>query len=154
MILSACLITSPSLFAQDADESAESTEEQQTEASDDEVELSKISVTGSRIKRSEIEGPQPLVVLTRENIEQGGFISVYEAVASVSQNTGDFQGAIASGGFTPGAETINLRDFGPGNLLVLVNGKEELIIHSLTAVMTQSLTGMQSLYHLLKESKF
>ena len=123
MILSACLITSPSLFAQDADESAESTEEQQTEASDDEVELSKISVTGSRIKRSEIEGPQPLVVLTRENIEQGGFISVYEAVASVSQNTGDFQGAIASGGFTPGAETINLRDFGPGNLLVLVNGK-------------------------------
>ena len=122
MILSACLITSPSLFAQDADESAESTEEQQTEASDDEVELSKISVTGSRIKRSEIEGPQPLVVLTRENIEQGGFISVYEAVASVSQNTGDFQGAIASGGFTPGAETINLRDFGPGNLLVLVNG--------------------------------
>ena len=123
MILSACLITSPSLFAQDADESAESTEEQQTEASDDEVELTKISVTGSRIKRSEIEGPQPLVVLTRENIEQGGFISVYEAVASVSQNTGDFQGAIASGGFTPGAETINLRDFGPGNLLVLVNGK-------------------------------
>ena len=54
LILSACLVSSPSLFAQDADESAESTEEQQTEASDDEVELTKISVTGSRIKRSEI----------------------------------------------------------------------------------------------------
>ena len=71
LVLSACLIFSPSLLAQDADETTESTEEQQTEASDDEVELTKISVTGSIIKRSVIEGPQPLVVLTREYIEQG-----------------------------------------------------------------------------------
>jgi outer membrane receptor protein involved in Fe transport len=89
----------------------------------DEVELSKVSVTGSRIKRSQTEGPQPLVVMTAEMIEKGGFISVYDAVASAAANTGDFQGDIASGGFTPGANTISLRDFGPGNTLVLVNGK-------------------------------
>ena len=50
-------------------------------------ELSKISVTGSRIKRTDIEGPQPLVVITSDDIDQGGFLSVYEAVASVAQNT-------------------------------------------------------------------
>jgi iron complex outermembrane receptor protein len=114
-------------IAQDADSTEEVVSEETVadsdESAEDEVELTKISVTGSRIKRSEVEGPQPLVVLTKEQIEQGGFISVYDAVSSVSQNTGDFQGAIASGGFTPGAETINLRDFGPGNTLVLVNGK-------------------------------
>ena len=113
--------------AQEADSAEEVVSEETVadsdESAEDEVELTKISVTGSRIKRSEVEGPQPLVVLTKEQIEQGGFISVYDAVSSVSQNTGDFQGAIASGGFTPGAETINLRDFGPGNTLVLVNGK-------------------------------
>ena len=83
MILSACLITSPSLFAQDADESAESTEEQQTEASDDEVELSKISVTGSRIKRSEIEGPQPLVVLTEKTLSK---VDLYQFMKLLRQS--------------------------------------------------------------------
>ena len=63
---------------------AESSESSSSEASGDEVELSKISVTGSRIKRTDIEGPQPLVVITAADIDQGGFISVYEAVASVA----------------------------------------------------------------------
>ena len=54
----------------------------------DSVELTKVSVTGSRIKRTDIEGPQPLVVITSDDIDQGGFLSVYEAVASISQNTG------------------------------------------------------------------
>ena len=53
-------------------------ESSSSEASGDEVELSKISVTGSRIKRTDIEGPQPLVVITAADIDQGGFISVYE----------------------------------------------------------------------------
>jgi outer membrane receptor protein involved in Fe transport len=54
----------------------------------DSVELTKVSVTGSRIKRTDIEGPQPLVVITSDDIDQGGFLSVYEAVAALSQNTG------------------------------------------------------------------
>ena len=39
---------------------------------DDEVELTKISVTGSRIKRTDLEGPQPLVVITSDDIDKGG----------------------------------------------------------------------------------
>ncbi|MEL1227035.1 MAG: Plug domain-containing protein, partial [Candidatus Neomarinimicrobiota bacterium] len=100
--------------------------DQTVAASEDEVELTKISVTGSRIKRTDIEGPQPLVIITSDQIERGGFLSVYEAVASVAQNTGaDDTGSGGIGAFAnaANANSINLRDFGPGRTLVLINGK-------------------------------
>ena len=103
---------------------AESSESSSSEASGDEVELSKISVTGSRIKRTDIEGPQPLVVITAADIDQGGFISVYEAVASVAQNTGQtVMEGLGGGSNASNTNQVNLRDFGPGRTLVLVNGK-------------------------------
>ena len=99
-------------------------ESSSSEASGDEVELSKISVTGSRIKRTDIEGPQPLVVITADDIDQGGFISVYEAVASVAQNTGQtVMEGLGGGSNASNTNQVNLRDFGPGRTLVLVNGK-------------------------------
>ena len=91
-------------------------------ASGDEVELTKISVTGSRIKRTDIEGPQPLTVITSDDIDQGGFLSVYEAVASVAQNTGQTVMDQLGGGGNRSDNQLNLRDFGPGRTLVLVNG--------------------------------
>jgi outer membrane receptor protein involved in Fe transport len=93
-------------------------------ASGDEVELSKISVTGSRIKRTDIEGPQPLVVITSDDIDQGGFLSVYEAVSSVAQNTGQtVMDGLGGGNNNASNNQLNLRDFGPGRTLILVNGK-------------------------------
>jgi len=93
-------------------------------SADDEVELTKISVTGSRIKRTDIEGPQPLVIITSDDIAKGGFLSVYEAVAAVAQNTGqETSGGIGAFQAAANANSINLRDFGPGRTLVLINGK-------------------------------
>jgi iron complex outermembrane receptor protein len=93
-------------------------------SADDEVELTKISVTGSRIKRTDIEGPQPLVIITSDDIAKGGFLSVYEAVAAVAQNTGqETSGGIGAFQSAANANSINLRDFGPGRTLVLINGK-------------------------------
>ena len=90
----------------------------------DTVELTKVSVTGSRIKRTDIEGPQPLVVITSDDIDQGGFLSVYEAVASIAQNTGQtVMDGLGGGGNDSASNQLNLRDFGPGRTLVLVNGK-------------------------------
>ena len=110
--------------SESAPESTESSDESSSEASGDEVELSKISVTGSRIKRTDIEGPQPLVVITSDDIDQGGFLSVYEAVASVAQNTGQtVMDGLGGGSNNASNNQINLRDFGPGRTLVLVNGK-------------------------------
>jgi iron complex outermembrane receptor protein len=107
-----------------AETSAASTDSGSTASDSDTVELTKVSVTGSRIKRTDIEGPQPLVVITSADIAQGGFISVYEAVSSLAQNTGQTV-MDGLGGGTNDATTnqLNLRDFGPGRTLVLVNGK-------------------------------
>ena len=96
----------------------------------DTVELTKVSVTGSRIKRTDIEGPQPLVVITSDDIDQGGFLSVYEAVASIAQNTGQtVMDGLGGGGNDSASNQLNLRDFGPGRTLVLVNGKRLSLIH-------------------------
>ncbi len=108
----------------EVESSSSETSSSSASASGDEVELSKISVTGSRIKRTDIEGPQPLVVITSDDIDQGGFLSVYEAVASVAQNTGQtVMDGLGGGNNNASNNQLNLRDFGPGRTLVLVNGK-------------------------------
>ena len=94
-------------------------EEEEAESSDDE----KITIVGSRIKRSDIEGPSPIVVLDIDDIKEQGFSNVYEAVQSVASNTGSQQGQGASGSFTQNAETVNLRGLGPNRTLVLLNGR-------------------------------
>ncbi len=81
-------------------------------------------VTGSRIKRSEIEGPAPVTVITSEQIEREGFITVFDALSTLTQASGSTQNDFNSaGGFTPNASVINLRGLGPGRTLLLINGR-------------------------------
>jgi outer membrane receptor protein involved in Fe transport len=96
-----------------------------TESSSEEgvQELGRVAVTGSRIKRVDVEGATPLITITRSDIEAQGFQTVYDAVSNLSQNTGSIIGENFQAGFSKATQTINLRDFGPGRTLVLVNGK-------------------------------
>ena len=95
------------------------------ESSDDEdvTDVGKVTVTGSRIKRIDIEGATPIQVITRTDIDQAGYGSVYDAVSNLTQNIGETFGENYQIGFTPANQVIDLRDFGPGRTLVLVNGK-------------------------------
>ncbi|MGD2129069.1 MAG: TonB-dependent receptor [Lysobacterales bacterium] len=96
----------------DADSSASDTKD-----------LGKVVVTGSRIKRSELEGPQPILVIDQEQMTERGYTTVYEALSDLSINNGyKFEGAEAAL-FTPDVETINLRGFGVGTTLTLINGR-------------------------------
>lgn len=85
--------------------------------------LDKVSVTGSRIKRVEIEGPSPVTVITSAQIEREGFNTVYDALTTLTQANGATQNEIFQGGFTPNASVINLRGLGPGRTLLLINGR-------------------------------
>ncbi|MFT3668833.1 MAG: TonB-dependent receptor [Pseudoxanthomonas sp.] len=85
--------------------------------------LDKVTVTGSRIKKAEVEGPAPVVVLTADDIEKEGFSTVYEALNTLNQFTGSVQNETTQSGFTPNAQFINLRGLGPGYTLILINGK-------------------------------
>ena len=109
---------------EDVEVVAEATMSESSDADDDEVqELGKVSVTGSRIKRVDIEGATPLITITRADIDNAGFQTVYDAVSNLTQNTGSVNGENFQAGFNASLQPINLRDFGPGRTLVLVNGK-------------------------------
>ena len=124
--------STPEVADSSADVATSSTEQvvTQTEVANDSSsseegvqELGKVSVTGSRIKRTDIEGATPLITITRSDIEAQGFQTVYDAVSNLTQNTGSVNGENFQAGFNGSLQPINLRDFGPGRTLVLVNGK-------------------------------
>ena len=76
----------------------------QAVAQDDDVaEQGLITVTGSRIQRVDIEGPSPVSVIDRADIEASGEISVAEVLRGSSFN--QFGSYRQSSGNTQGAET-------------------------------------------------
>jgi iron complex outermembrane receptor protein len=102
-------------FAQTSDDDADEASER---------ELEQIVVVGSRIKRAEIEGPAPVTVITREDIDREGFQTVGDVLQTLNQNTtSSFTGDLAVTGFSPNAQVVNLRNLGPGYTLTLVNGR-------------------------------
>lgn len=87
------------------------------------TDLEQVVVTGSRIPRASLEGPSPVTVISKEDIDAQGYRSAFDAVSALTQNTGSVQGEDFGNTFTPAANTINLRGFGPNHTLVLVNGR-------------------------------
>ena len=87
--------------------------------------LGTVQVTGSRIKRAEVEGPSPVTIISAEQMEREGFTTVFDALETLTQNSGgDTQNELNSaGGFTPNGSPINLRGLGPGRTLLLINGR-------------------------------
>ncbi|HKY90126.1 MAG TPA: TonB-dependent receptor [Nevskiaceae bacterium] len=94
-----------------------------TTKTDDSVQLEKVEVTGSRIKRVDVEGPAPVVTIDRSTIEKSGYTSVQDILRDLNQNTGGTVDQSFTFGFTPGAAGVDLRGFGSGRSLVLVDGR-------------------------------
>lgn len=86
------------------------------------VELDKVTVTGSRIKRTETETVDPIQVFTAQDLQKQGFGTLYDALSNLSVNTGVFVGEESTNNFNANAQALNLRGFGPGYTLVLLNG--------------------------------
>lgn len=106
-------------FAQEADD-----ETTVTTGSSPASTLDTVTVVGSRIKRAEIEGPAPVTVISREQIDREGFQTVGDMLQTLNQGTsGSFTGDLAVTGFTPNAQVVNLRNLGPGYTLTLINGR-------------------------------
>ncbi|MBA6223875.1 TonB-dependent receptor [Colwellia sp. MB02u-18] len=102
----AAAISAPAFAAED--ESAESVE--------------RIEVTGSRIKRADMEGANPVQVITRQDLvasgisNMGDILQEIPSVAGAGTNT-----AINNGG--SGAIRVSLRGLGSERTLVLLNGR-------------------------------
>ena len=96
---------------------------QGTAAQDQVTEVEKITVTGSRIKRTEIEGPAPVTVMTAEQIKAEGFVTVHDALSTLNEAIGTVEADVQWGSHTPNASPLNLRNMGPNRSLLLVNGR-------------------------------
>jgi iron complex outermembrane recepter protein len=93
-------------------------------AQDDEevASLDRMLVTGSRIKRSDVEGSMPVTVIDREQIELSGEISVAELLNSSPFNTfGSFTPRSGSAGQSFAG--ISLRGLGNQRTVVLIDGR-------------------------------
>ena len=85
--------------------------------------LQEVVVTGSRIPRSQVEGPAPVVTITAQDIARRGFATVPDLMTSLTQNLGALDNNQYTDGFSPGAQAVDLRGLGPNHTLVLVNGR-------------------------------
>ncbi|MBB5206884.1 TonB-dependent receptor [Chiayiivirga flava] len=84
--------------------------------------LDRIEVTGSRIKRVDIEGPNPVTVIDRADLEISGDVSVADVLRSSTFNTlGSFQQS--SGSTAQSQATISLRGIGSQYTLILLDGR-------------------------------
>ena len=107
------MLATPSVFAQ-SEGGAEASQELET-----------VTVTGSRIRRSEIETAQPIVVIDRATIEKQGFNSIADILQNLPEagsNPLPRSFSLATGE-SVGGYFIDLRNLGNNRTLILINGK-------------------------------
>lgn len=95
---------------------------QEAESSSDTKTLDRIEVTGSRIKRADIEGALPVTVISRQDIEVSGKVSVAELLQNSTFNS---FGSVtpASGSSAQSFSELSLRGLGGGRTLILIDGR-------------------------------
>lgn len=91
-------------------------------AEEEGAKVERIEVTGSRIKRTDIEGASPIETITFDDMKSAGRLSVADALQSLTGNS--FGSTLpASGSGAQSQSTINLLGIGAGRTLVLLDGK-------------------------------
>ncbi len=84
--------------------------------------VEKIEVTGSYIKRVDLEGAQPIQTIDREYLDQTGYNSVSDVLREMSANSFG-SGRETSGSVTGGTASVSLRGLGAQRTLILLNGR-------------------------------
>lgn len=88
--------------------------------------LKEVTVLGSMIPRTEIEGAAPVQVITGEQIKAQGYTTLYQFMNSLPQSTGasDFSSNPTTWGSTAvNARPVDLRGLGPQYTLLLIDGQ-------------------------------
>ncbi|MBT1449333.1 TonB-dependent receptor [Glaciecola sp. XM2] len=103
-------------------------QEEPTEPSEQEA-VEVIQVTGSNIRGVDLEGSQPLTVISAQDIERSGALNLTELLRTVNQTrggTGTFntaQSGATSTSTPAGQAAAALRGMGPSSTLTLINGR-------------------------------
>lgn len=83
--------------------------------------LSKMEVTGSRLKRIDADGPTPVNVYTRADIDRSGQPTLERFLSSL--NEASVSAGEGAAGQTTGQGSVQLRGLPLGSTLVLINGR-------------------------------
>jgi len=87
--------------------------------------LETVTVTGSRIRKADVETAQPIVVIDRATIEHQGFNSVADILQNLTESGAPpiARSSVLASGENVGGYYIDLRNLGANRTLVLLNGK-------------------------------
>ncbi|MCV4250335.1 EamA family transporter [Pseudomonas aeruginosa] len=99
------------------------TAEEQAPVDPPTVQLQRIEVTGSAIRRVDAETAVPISVLRAEELRQQGVTSTEELIGRLSGNQGVYNSSRSVGSATGGASFADLRGIGANKTLVLLNGR-------------------------------
>ena len=100
---------------------------QEAETEDEEEDVQRITVIGSHIKRATEVTTLPVTALTADDIANIAAVSGDDLIRSIPQmgsiNFGETTGSANVNGARGDVGGVNLRGLGPGNTLVLLNGR-------------------------------
>ncbi len=88
---------------------------------EDTATLDRITVTGSRIKRADLETSQPVLVVTKADIAASGLAQVGDILQNLTTAGAALNQTFNNGG--NGSTYVDLRDLGAARTLILVDGK-------------------------------
>ncbi len=104
----------------------------QQDRGDDAQQLEAIQVTGSRIKKADVEGQSPVQVISAADIEATGLGSIGDVIQRLSvsgsslntkfNSAGNFGFSPDGSGVGSGSTTVSLRNLGAKRTLILVDG--------------------------------
>jgi iron complex outermembrane recepter protein len=110
----AAAVAMPTAFAQDQGAST-------TSSNQNTAQLGKIEVTGTRIKRTDVETAQPVTIVTQKEIQATGLTTVGDILQNLTQAGNALNTLFNNGG--NGATNLDLRNLGSNRVLILVNGR-------------------------------
>jgi iron complex outermembrane receptor protein len=84
--------------------------------------LEKVFVTGSNVRRTDIETPSPVQVITAADIKRSGYTSVADVLHNITANNMGSLTQAAPSAFAAGGGGIALRGLTVGATLVLIDG--------------------------------
>ena len=91
---------------------------------EDADEVEEVIITGSRIKRSNLDSSKPLEIISEEAIERTGLNNIGDVLQNITSSDGSgIRPVSTSTNAGVGANEISLRNLGAGRTLVLVDGR-------------------------------
>ena len=90
-----------------------------------EAPLQRVEVTGSRIRAVDLATAQPIQVMSQEQIQKSGLVTVGDILNTLSSagNPAFSKGAVLTSNREMGGQFLDMRNLGAERLLVLVDGK-------------------------------